>query len=281
MLKRLAGSLLRAMLVVILVTLPTLLLPATTADVAQIVLLVALCAGVFVISEYSATYPSFVEFRDAPPFNRIRFISLFLTIFLLSVVWRNQAIESGAGNVITSIGNVIGLTIDFPYSPVRLVMEMFPRTTDANNVALIRICAGVAYLISLMTLVAFVVMARLKGWPNPGRSLNVWVNLPTFDPTAGGDVVKRLMRDAHINVLLGFVLPFIVPVVIRGVANVFEPVSATSSQSLIWTVAIWAFLPTSFFMRGIAMGRIGTLILHERQESQLRAEREDADFAPV
>lgn len=42
-------------------------------------------------------------------------------------------------------------------------------------------------------------------------SFNVWTNLPTFDPTGGGDVVGRLNRDANLYVALGFLLPFLIP----------------------------------------------------------------------
>jgi ABC-type microcin C transport system permease subunit YejE len=42
---------------------------------------------------------------------------------------------------------------------------------------------------------------------------NVWINLPTFDPNGGGDVVRRLVRDGRVNIILGFALPFVMPVV--------------------------------------------------------------------
>ena len=278
MLLRFAGACVRALFVVLLIATPTMLLPTPTPDKAQTVILVGFCIGLFVIFEYLATYPSFVEFRDAPPYNRIRFVSLFLTVLLLTLVWRSTVVQNVATNYIVAIGAVIGDAIDFQYSPVRLVMGMFSGEGGAASAELIRICAGIAYLISLLSLVGFVIMTRLKGWPSPGRSLNVWVNLPTFDPTAGGDVVKRLIRDSRLNVLLGFLLPFVMPVVIKGAANAFDPISVSSPQSLIWTIAVWAFVPTSLFMRGIAMGRIGTMILQERQDIAARAEAE-AEFA--
>lgn len=38
-------------------------------------------------------------------------------------------------------------------------------------------------------------------------------------------------------------------------------------QTLTWMIAAWAFLPASLFMRGIAMGRIATMIRDKRRRS--------------
>ena len=86
---RLAGAGLRAFLVVLMIATPSLILPGTTPDVGQVVMLVALFGAALTFFEYSATYPGLIEFRDAPPFNRIRFISLFFTILLLSLLTKS------------------------------------------------------------------------------------------------------------------------------------------------------------------------------------------------
>ncbi len=54
------------------------------------VALVALFAGVLTFVEYNSAYPGLVEFRDAPPFNRVRFLMLFSTVFLLTVIARGE-----------------------------------------------------------------------------------------------------------------------------------------------------------------------------------------------
>ena len=86
MISRLSGAVIRALLVVLLVATPSMLLPGVSPDGKQIVALVAIFGAAFTIFEYASAYPGLVEFRDAPPFNRIRFISLFSTIFLLSLI---------------------------------------------------------------------------------------------------------------------------------------------------------------------------------------------------
>ncbi len=275
---RLAATLVRAFLVILLIAMPSLMLPGVSPDSAQIVALVALFAAVLVIIEYASAYPGLIEFRDAPPFNRVRFASLFITVLLLTLVTQGVYEPSTLSSFVTAVGALIGHAIDFPYSPVRLVVLMLPENTSIEHITLVRTAAGISYLVSLLTLAAFLIILRIQGWPSRNGSFNVWVNLPTFDPTAGGDVVERLERDARFNIALGFLLPFLTPAVIKAAASSFGAMSLENPQTLIWTVAAWAFLPASLFMRGIAMGRIASMIQQKRREANADA---DGEFLPA
>ena len=272
MITRLTGAIIRAMLVVLLVATPSLLLPGVSGDGKQIVAFVALFAAALTIFEYGSTYPSLVEFRDAPPFNRIRFLSLFSTVFVLTIIARGQVEATALTQFMHAVGAIIGIAIDFPYSPVRFVVMMLPDSTSFEQIALIRTAAGMAYLISLLTLAIFLIALRLKKWPTEGLSFNVWVNLPTFDPSAGADIVRRLERDARINILLGFALPFLIPLGVMSASTLFGNVTLTHPQTMIWAVSAWAFLPASLFMRGIAMGRIADLIAEKRKLAYAKSE---------
>lgn len=267
MISRLSGAALRAFLVVILIVTPSMLVPGTSADAAQIIMLVALFGAGLTFFEYASTYPGLVEFRDAPPFNRIRFGSLFITVVCLSYMVGGDATASPVQQFVDQLGSVIGRIIDFPYSPVRLVVLMLPPEASIEHIKLVRDTAGIAYAISLMTLAFFVILQRVRRWPVRSGTFNVWVNLPTFDPTAGGDVVERLERDARFNIALGFLLPFLTPAVVKSATSLFGAVTLTNPHTLIWTVAAWAFLPASLFMRGIAMTRIAAMITQKRKDS--------------
>ena len=180
---------------------------------------------------------------------------------------RGQTDPSTLTNLIQTLGNHLGAAIDVPYSPVRLVVLMLPEDMSVQHLILVRTTAAIAYMISLLTLIFFVLVMRLLGWPNRMGKFNVWVNLPTFDPTTGGDVVDRLQRDARFNIALGFLLPFLVPAAVKAASVAFTPVTLESPQTLIWTMAAWAFLPASLFMRGIAMGRIAGMIAEKRRQN--------------
>jgi len=274
---RLSGAIVRAMLVVLLVATPSMLLPGVSNDGKQIVALVAIFGAALTIFEYASAYPGLVEFRDAPPFNRIRFASLFSTVFLLSLISRGNVDPTTLTQFVQAVGGLVGFAIDFPYSPVRLVVLMLPENTGTEQVALVRTAAGMSYLISLLTLAVFLIILRLQNWPSVNGSFNVWVNLPTFDPTAGRDVVHRLQRDARFNIALGFLLPFLTPVAMKSAASLFGSVTLENPQTLIWTVSAWAFLPASLFMRGIALARVADMISAKRRSKYAKAEADAED----
>jgi len=266
---RLPGAIARAFLMAMLVATPALILPNVSSDATQVVVLVAIFAAALTLFEYASSYPGLVEFRDAPPFNRIRFASLFATVFLISLVVRGGTEHSTAIQFVEAVGTLIGQSIDFPYSPVRLIVLMLPENASAQDIITLRTAAGMAYLISLLSLAVFLIVLRAFNWPNSHEKFNVWINLPTFDPTTGGDVVTRLERDARFNVAMGFLLPFITPVIVKAAAGAFGSVSLANEQTMIWTISAWAFLPAGLFMRGIAMQRVAGMIAEQRERQGL------------
>ena len=273
---RMPGALARAVIVVMLIIMPYVLLPNSNEDSTQIVALVAIFGALFTIVEYSSSSPSLVEFRDAPPFNRVRFSALFATVFCLSVIFRGEQAPSEITAIFQDSGKQIGQTIDFPFSPVRLMVEMMPADTDPVVINRLRDAAGLSYLISVFSVIWFIVLLRLYQWPRRTGTFNVWINLPTFDPTAGGDVVARLRRDGRVNIILGFLLPFLVPLVVTGAAAFGTPMNLDSTQTLIWTVSAWAFLPASILMRGVALSRVAQMIHRQRRRAYERDETQGA-----
>ena len=273
MFTRLTGAILRATLVVLLIATPYILLPRYGADSTQIVALFALLAAGFTFIEYSAKAPSLVEFRDAPPFNRLRFLTLIVIVFSLAMMQRGTASPSTLTHFFDAIGTQLGQVIDFPYSPVRLVVLMLPEDVDPSLVNHVRSAAGISYILSLIMLASFGMIVRLGHWPTRDGAFNVWINMPTFDPTAGGDVVERLNRDAQFNLILGFLLPFIIPAIVKLASDMFDPVSLSDPYTLIWTMTAWAFLPATLLMRGIALNRVARMITAQRRRTHSASDR--------
>lgn len=257
----------RAMFVVLLVATPALLLPGVSADMQQIVALVAIFSAALTVFEYASVYPGLVEFRDAPPFNRLRFGSLFATVFLVSVMVRSEFEPTQINQIVRSFGTNIGEAIDFPYSPVRQVVLLLPEDAGFALVQRVRTAAGLSYFISMLTLAIFYLCVKVRNWPMNNGTFNVWINMPTFDPTSGGDVVQRLERDARFNIVVGFTLPFFIPAALKFSEALFGPTNLDAAQSMVWIVAAWAFLPASLLMRGLALGRIAELVERKRQST--------------
>lgn len=262
------GAICRAMFVVLLIATPSLLVPNVSQDTTQIVMLIAMFGGIITFIEYASLYPALIEFRNAPPFNRVRFISLFLSVFLLSIAFRGLYDPTTLTRFVSVVGLLVGHVIDFPYSPVRLMIYLLPDGATSEHVAMMRAAAGIGYLVSLLMLAIFLIVLRLNRWPNRSEQFNFWTNLPTFDPTMGGDVVTRLTRDARFNIMLGFLMPFITPLIAKAASGFFDSAVMDSPQTMIWMMAFWAFLPASMFMRGIAMNRIAEMIEDQRTHGE-------------
>jgi hypothetical protein len=180
------------------------------------------------------------------------------------MIFKGVETPSAISTYFQNSGSVIGATIDFPYSPVRLMVLMMPDGTDPAVIQHLRDAAGLSYLISVFSVIWFIILLRLYRWPRRTGAFNVWINLPTFDPTAGGDVVKRLQRDGRVNIILGFLLPFLVPAVLKVISAMGTAINLDNPQTLIWTVSAWAFLPASILMRGVALSRVAQMIEVQR-----------------
>lgn len=263
-LSRLLGAVLRASLVVVAVATPSLILPGTTEEGAQMAMLVALTIGVFIAFEYGSACPALIEFRDAPPFNRVRIVSLLVTLAGLSAMAGGGASGSGLGLMVQALGQLVGQGLDFPASPIRVFVDHLPADAPPLLPLQLRAMAGFSVLVLGLALAVFGVALRFGKWPNRDHAFNVWVNLPTFDPTKGGDVVTRLKRDARVNLILGVCAALMLPSVALAVADYIGFAALVSPHKLVWGMALWVFLALSLIMRGLAMGRIAGMI-HDRR----------------
>lgn len=282
MVEQLLSAMFRAFLVALVVAIPSLAVPMTSSDAPQIAFVLALLAGAMVFFEYYGRCPSIVEFRHAPPYNRLKFIFLAIAVLVLSVVIRGQTDPGSWSTLLTGIVGGLGAALDFPYSPVRLVVLLLPHDIAEETRETVRLTAGVCYALSLLMVFSFLIIVRILNWPVRRGPFNMWLNLPLFDPTAGGDVVQRLNRDVGINIALGFLLPFLLPGAAMVLSGFFSRTALLDPQTLIWMTCIWAFIPASMIMRGIAMNRIADLIIAKRRRAYAMAEDErDEGFQTV
>lgn len=277
MVARLSGALVRAVLIALLVAIPSLVVPTVATDASQIAFVLSLIVGAMVFFEYFGRCPSIVEFRYAPPYNRLKFIFLALAVLILSIVMRGLTDPGSWSILLQGLVGWLGAALDFPYSPVRLVMLLLPADAAADQREMVRLSAAVSYALSLVMVFTFIGIVRLRNWPVRRGAFNMWLNLPLFDPTGGGDVVERLNRDVGINIALGFLLPFLLPGAAMVLSGLFSRSALLDPQTLIWMTCIWAFVPASMIMRGIAMNRIADLITAKRRRAYARAEAERAE----
>ncbi|MGR3572994.1 hypothetical protein [Brevirhabdus sp.] len=262
------GALIRAFLVLILVVTPSLLVPGESTDTRLMVVLLGLFAAVFTAAEYAAPSPGLIDFRDAAPFNRLRYVALFAMLLLSSIAYRAPWDNTVSVQLLHSLGSLVGNLLDFPYSPVRALVNIVPENAPPEVRPLLLASVGLSIYVSGFVLAALAMIMRANGWPTRDHAFNLWVNLPTFDPTAGSDLVRRLNRSAAVNFALAIAVPILLPLLGHSSLALLDPMALLSPQTTLWIVALWAFLPTCFAMRAIAMRRIARKVMQQR-----RAER--------
>lgn len=259
------GAALRAILVAALVILPAVLVPVTTPETAQIVILLAIFAAGVVFAEYSSAYPGLIEFRFAAPFNRTRFMFLAFSATLMALMMRHHSDPGSMSTLVQGLALACVPIFDFAFSPVRLLLRALPESLPVEHLAMVQQGASLALVLGITTVLGFVAAIRLNVWPMGNGPFNVWVNLPTFDPTAGNDVVKRLLRQARINILLGILLPILLPGFFYASALLVQPLTLQSPMGFVWGIVLWAYLPVSLMMRGVAMVRVARMIRANRR----------------
>lgn len=268
-LTRLIGAAFRALCVAFVLAMPAVLLPYAGHENREIIALLALCAGGLVFVEYASAAPSILEFRDAPPFNRTRFLSLSVTLLLLTLVMRDPTVPSPLHDLLYAFGFLIGDALDFAFSPVRLLLLALGERADLEQLILLRTAAGLAMATALIALGIALAVLRLSDWPARGRSFNLWINLPTFDANGGRDIVERLQWDGRLNIGLGVLLPFIIPVLLRVAdAHVLTDVALTP-HATVWIVTGWSMMPLILVMRGVALSRLANMIADQRRRASI------------
>ncbi|UWR64007.1 hypothetical protein K4L02_14840 [Phaeobacter inhibens] len=272
MIARITGAAIRGIFVALLIAMPSLLLPDTATRSPEVIALLAILAAALTFAEYFSSYPSFVEFREAPPLNRMRFISLALIVILVSLVARHPMDATALTSLVHGLASGLGDTLDFAFSPIQLTGLMMPAHVAPDLITQVMAAAALSYMIALITIFGFALAIRLRDWPLGNGPFNVWTNLPLFDPTTGGDVVERLQRDARINIVGGVLLPFALPAMVKLTSGVVDPGLLAAPQTLVWVVSAWAFVPASMIMRGLAMLRISDLIAQKRRAAYASSE---------
>lgn len=257
---RVLGAFLRAVLVMALVWLPVLLVPVSGPQTLQAFGIVALVLGGFVFLEYSAKQPSLIDFRHAPPFNRLKFVAVFVILLCASLMAQPQGQEGLLGSLARHLTELSSAE----WSPPHLAATAWAPAPDAQLHAFLHGVFAVAQMVGLLTIALFWALLHFGLWPPRGQDFNIWINMPTFEPSCGGDVADRLARDGRINLILGLILPFLLPALLRVVMPEGVLPHVERVHVAIWLVGAWCILPISLILRGMAMGRIAMMIRDQR-----------------
>ena len=280
MLSRLTGALLRAVLIGGAFALPLLIVPADSPGKALVVSILVVSAFFWTFVEYASASPSIIEFRDTPPFNRIRFLTMAAIIFALSHIQAHGETSTPLTTLAFNVGVIVGHSVDFTGSPIWMMTQQFPGTLEPGEYATYLASAGMAYLLALASVIVFMAVFFLQDWPAKSGPFNMWKNLPSFNPSSDTDIVSSLNFDARVNILLGFVLPFLIPWIIGAVFRFIGISLFGDPYLMIWVVSGWAILPAGMIMRGVALSKVSQMIAAQRKVLEAQATAQGLSTAP-
>lgn len=225
-------------------------------------LVLAGIAAAFVIFEYTSDMPCLIEFRFAAPYNRIRFLTLFMLVFLLLILQRAPIETTQITGFAVELAQACSNWLSLLFSP-SLFGITGPGTEASYQETLLRYSVSLGLVMSFVCLCSFSIVLWVFSWPIRRKNFNLWVNMPTFDPSEGGYLQRRLTWEAVLCIFAGIALPLSTPLLISVVTGWFD---LEYSQTFVWTVALWAFLPAMLVMRGIAFLKIAYLVRKTRSQ---------------
>jgi len=248
---RLPAAAFRAALVFAVASVPALVLGGVDGgDEAGLV--AAAAASLFVLFEYGARTPTLIDFRFAPPVNRMRFgmATGTLAAVLLFVA---SAGDGGALGGLHRAGLALGEAADGWASPAGMAGNILARPSALGPDPVIRGAAAVALLFAFGLTAIYSATLLFGRWPGNPSEFRPEVNLPTFEVGSVEDRPARLRRLGRQAVVMGLAMP-IALLALAGIAGrLIDPDAFSRPLPLTWAAALWAAAPASQLLRGAAL----------------------------
>ena len=255
MILRIATAILRAILLIAVLLIPSLILKNVGSDSRQITAFVALILAAIILVDYGAASASLIPFRFIAPINRLAFGLISLLLLGLSLIVSGRFAD---------LANLWGKVMNFPYSPVH-AMTLVLQSAEGED--LLRNAAGFAHSFVWIFIIGFGVYLRRCNFSKSETPFSLALNLPTFEASSDDEAIQKLSKEYRLNLILGFLLPFFIPVGLSFLTHNAGPLTLSSDYALVWGVALWALVPAGLIMRGLVLARIVRLLKSERRRA--------------
>lgn len=265
---RFIGALVRGLCVLLLIAAPALVAPHIALVSSELVVLAALLAAGFVLCEYAAAAPALLSFCHAGPLNRLRFATLLTMVLLLSRLFRSP----GQAGQIGWMAELAADLLNFSLSPIGLFRPLLSPELAPSETRLILSGLALCYLVSLMAIAMTAVLLSLTSWPRGQISRNLWLNLPVFLADPRQNLPRQIERAGAVNIVLGVAVPFLLPVLLRLLGVRLTALEAGAPLMLVWSLALWCFVPATIVLRGIGLIRLGQTLGGARQSEARQME---------
>jgi len=254
---QLAGALVRALILGIIIVVPSYILPAIPNVTRELSMIIAGIIAAFALFEYASKTPGFVDFRFAPPYIRFRVAILAALAIGLSLLGR--ASITGNTEIIALADATIPYTLS-PNSPVDFALGKLAGIDSAASQQLLTRMFSVAFTIGGSLALLMSLLLWLFKWPFGRAQFNLWSNLPTFVPAEVSLTGRRLQRDGWLNIFISFGLFYAIPYVFPYIQTRLGPDLFGDMHSLVWVATLWAFLPAIIFIRGTCLIKVSRIL---------------------
>lgn len=261
MFTRLLGAMLRAGVVAATVLLPAVLLPEISSSAADLAIVVSAIAATFILIEYGARCPSFIEFRFAAPYNRFR-VAFLITVTLAVILAINPRASIFDVDWLQRLVQANSQVWNFAYSPYN-AFEGLVATADFDSQKRILDVAGMGLTMALLFVVISTLLLIALAWPLDFESFNIWANMPTFDLSNSEAAPMDLRRSALISVMFGCAFPFLAPWATLTFFGELSQISPANILFMVWLITIWTYVPAASILRGIALLRVAESLARE------------------
>ncbi len=218
---------------------------------------VALLVALFVFIEYASDMPSMLEFRYAPPYNRMRFLIAVVIAFALCSDTYSQNLFYAEGFNATTGNSFVGIFSIWPAPGHYLYTVLDYANQDPvywlfDNVAL-------ASMLGFACVLVAGIYIWISPWPLGREGFNLWPNMPSFNPASGRSASDLLAVVALANIILFFVLPYCLTFLISlaqqdlGFDFRYTPVFT------FWVLFTWITLPLFCLFKAIALLKLCVL----------------------
>lgn len=255
MISRVAGALIRGALVAFLVAYPGMALPVESDVAINLYSFLSLIAGAIVWIEYAFDSPNLIEFRFCPPYNRLRYGCLMLILVLLVYLYPGRVLESKFYFLISEISKYSLYVWSFEYSPVP-VMALVLGRGDPHLTLRFAGMAALALSLSVLYVAAYLIASRGFRAHLETGPFNFYLNLPTTTLSEGRIPRLQLKALSGLSVVVGLTLPFVVPVFLQQFDSLIEIEPLAFRPTVVWAIALWAWVPAIAVLRGAALYRI-------------------------
>jgi hypothetical protein len=254
---RTLGAGIRALIVAIIIILPSALVSAGASQAQTLTFTFALVASAVVFVEYLVEAPAVLEFRFASPYNRLRILLMACLAIILSQGLANNVLNPGSG-VISVVGAIAErVMINWP-SPATVLVNSFAVTTVDLNALLMRV-ASVGFVLAFLFTLIFGAYLWLGTWPLSNRGFNLWPNMPSFSARAGQKASTKILQVAILSLVLAVTLPYIIPYVVSYGRTSLGINYDDSYLILYWVLLLWSVLPAMALFRAISLMKLAFL----------------------